>query len=65
MNKALPYRGVELTYPEKGIFKVNGQRLKPYFERKFKSKKVVVDEYTLYSFYQHVFLIYLVVLLYK
>ena len=30
VTKVLPYGAVELTHPEKGQFKVNGQRLKHY-----------------------------------
>ena len=30
ITKIFPYGAVEVTHPEKGTFKVNGQRLKPY-----------------------------------
>ena len=32
ITQVFPYGNVELTHPEKGTFKVNGQRVKPYFE---------------------------------
>ena len=31
ITQVFPYGSVELVHPEKGTFKVNGQRLKPYF----------------------------------
>ena len=31
MTQIFPYGGVEIMLPEKGSFKVNAQRLKPYF----------------------------------
>ena len=40
ITQVFPYGSVELIYPKKGTFKVNGQRLKPYFEghlEKYKS----------------------------
>ena len=32
ITQVFPYGSVELTHSEKGTFKVNGQRVKPYFE---------------------------------
>ena len=34
-----PYGGVEIMHLEKGRFKVNAQRLKPYFGGNFRAKK--------------------------
>ena len=34
-----PYGSVELMHPERGQFKVNGQRVKPYLGGKFKKHK--------------------------
>ncbi|XP_039140508.1 uncharacterized protein LOC120277724 [Dioscorea cayenensis subsp. rotundata] len=31
VTKALPHGAIEITHPEKGILKVNGHRLKPYY----------------------------------
>ena len=33
------YGSVELTHPEKGTFKVNGQRVNPYFEGQLEKYK--------------------------
>ena len=33
--QVFPYGGVEIIHPEKGQFKVNAQRLKPYFGGEF------------------------------
>ena len=33
--QVFPYGGVEIMHPEKGQFKVNAQRLKPYFGGEF------------------------------
>ena len=30
ITKVWPHGAIEVTHPEKGTFKVNGQRLKPY-----------------------------------
>ena len=40
ITQVFPYGGVEVTHPEKGTFKVNGQRLKPYFGGDFCTNKV-------------------------
>ena len=39
VTKIFPYGGVEIMHPEKGRFKVNAQRLKPYFGGNFRAKK--------------------------
>ena len=39
ITQVFPYGIVELTHPEKGTFKVNGQRVKPYFEDKLEKYK--------------------------
>ena len=31
MTQVFPHGGVEIMHPEKGTFKVNTQRLKPYY----------------------------------
>ena len=35
MVEVFPYGGVEIMHLEKGLFKVNAQRLKPYFGGEF------------------------------
>ena len=35
MTQVFPYGGVEVMHQEKETFKINGQRLKPYFGRDF------------------------------
>jgi hypothetical protein len=44
--KVYPYGTVELQHPEKGNFKVNGQRLKRYLEGEFSKEKssILLDE---------------------
>ena len=37
--QVFPYGGVEIPHPEKGQFKVNAQRLKPYFGGAFPNEK--------------------------
>ena len=37
--QVFPYGGVEILHPEKGRFKVNAQRLKPYFGGAFPMEK--------------------------
>ena len=37
--QVFPYGGVEIMHPEKGQFKVNAQRLKPYFEGEFHARR--------------------------
>ncbi|XP_022872664.1 uncharacterized protein LOC111391645 [Olea europaea var. sylvestris] len=37
--KFFPHRAVKITHDEKGTFKVNGQRLKPYLSGEFDNKK--------------------------
>ena len=37
--QVFPYGGVEIMHPEKGKFKVNAQRLKPYFGGEFHTRK--------------------------
>jgi hypothetical protein len=32
VNKVLPFGAIEVSYPKKGTFKVNGNRLKLYYE---------------------------------
>ena len=39
MTRVFPYGGVEIMHPEKGSFKVNEQRLKPYFGGDFHASK--------------------------
>ena len=39
VTQIFPYGGVEIMHPEKGCFKVNAQRLKPYFGGNFRAKK--------------------------
>ena len=42
ITKVLPYGVVENMHPEKGTFKVNGQRLKQYYGSDMSTKKVVL-----------------------
>ena len=37
--QVFPYGGVEIMHPEKGQFKVNAQRLKPYFRGEFHAER--------------------------
>ena len=37
--QVFPYGGVEILHPEKGQFKFNAQRLKPYFGKAFPIEK--------------------------
>ncbi|KAL5554234.1 hypothetical protein UlMin_041635 [Ulmus minor] len=39
VTKVFPYGAVEISHETKGIFKVNGQRLKPYFDGEFNKQK--------------------------
>ena len=39
ITQVFPYGSVELTHLEKGTFKVNGQRVKPYFEGQLEKYK--------------------------
>ena len=39
MTQVFPYGGVETMHPKKGSFKVNAQRLKPYFGVEFLCKQ--------------------------
>lgn len=40
VTQKFPSGAVEITHEEKGTFKVNGQRLKPYFDGRFNKEKV-------------------------
>ena len=42
MTRVFPYGGAEIMNPEKGSFKVNVQRLKPYFGGKFHASKQAI-----------------------
>ena len=42
VTKVFPYGAVEVTHPEKGIFKVNGQRLKQYLGGDLNKDKTTV-----------------------
>ena len=42
VSQVFPYGGGEIMHPEKGRFKVNAQRLKPYFEGNFHAKKLSI-----------------------
>ena len=46
VTQLFPYGTIEITHPDKGTFKVNGQTMKPYFGSEFKSNHVsiVLDE---------------------
>ncbi|KAL5550248.1 hypothetical protein UlMin_000424 [Ulmus minor] len=39
VTKVFPYGSVEISHETKGTFKVNGQRLKPYFDGEFNKQK--------------------------
>ena len=41
VNNVLLDRGVEVAHPKKGIFKVNGQKLKPYFRRRVQKQQSI------------------------
>ena len=42
MTQVFPHGGVEIMHPEKGTFKVNIQRLKPYFEGEINVNKQTI-----------------------
>ena len=42
VTKVFPHGGEKVTHPEKGTFKVNIQRLKPYFEGEFHADKQTI-----------------------
>ena len=42
VTQLFPYGTIEMTHPDKGTFKVNGQRVKPYFGSEFKNDKVSI-----------------------
>ena len=42
MTQVFPYGGAEIMHLEKGTFKVNTQRLKPYFGGKFHASKQAI-----------------------
>ena len=42
MTKVFPYGGAKIMHPEKGTFKVNTQRLKPYFGGEFHVSKQAI-----------------------
>ena len=46
VTQVFPHGTIEITHPDKGTFKVNGQRVKPYFGGEFKSENVsiILDE---------------------
>ena len=46
VTQVFPYGTIEITHPDKGTFKVNGKRVKPYFGGEFKSKivSIILDE---------------------
>ena len=43
MTQVFPYEGVEIRHTEKGSFKVNVQRLKPYFGGDFHVSKQAIN----------------------
>ena len=47
MTQVFPHGGSEIMHPEKGTFKVNTQRLKPYFEGEFHASKYAIHLSTL------------------
>ena len=47
MTQVFPYGGVEIMHPKKGNFKVNAQRLKPYFGGDFHASKQAINLSTL------------------
>ena len=42
MTQVFRHGGVELMHLKKGMFKVNGQRLKPYFDGEFNVHKASI-----------------------
>ena len=42
MTQVFPHRGAEIMHPKKGIFKVNTQRLKPYFGGEIHANKQTI-----------------------
>ncbi|KAL5540817.1 hypothetical protein UlMin_043787 [Ulmus minor] len=44
VTKVFPYGAVEISHETKGTFKVNGQRLKPYFDGEFNKQKDSLQE---------------------
>ena len=46
VTQVFPYGTIEITHSDNGTFKVNGQRVKPYFGSEFKSDNVsiILDE---------------------
>ena len=42
MTQVFLYRGAEIMHPNKGTFKVNTQRLKPYFGGEFHASKKAI-----------------------
>ena len=42
MTRVFPYGGEEILHIEKGTFKVNTQRLKPYFGGEFHASKQAI-----------------------
>ena len=49
MTQVFPHGGAAVTHPEKGTFKVNTQRLKPYFGGDFHANKQTIPLNTLIS----------------
>ena len=43
ITKVFPYKVFEIAHPDKGSFKVNGARLKPYIEGGFDRKKTTIE----------------------
>ena len=43
MTQVFPYGGAEIMHPEKESFKVNAQRLKPYFRGEFHASKQAIN----------------------
>ena len=43
VTQVFPYEAIEVRHEEKGTFKANGQRLKPYMDGDFNSKKFSID----------------------
>ena len=46
MTKVFSHGGAEVTHLEKGMFKVNTQRLKPYFGGEFHADKQTIPLHT-------------------
>ena len=42
MTQVFPHGGAEIMHPEKGTFKVNTQRLKPYFGGEIHANKQTI-----------------------